>query len=199
MAASSPRVPRDKTVRLWEASTGREMKVLRGHERQVFAVAFSRDGRTLATGSGDGTARLWEVATGREVAVLRGHENYVWSVAFTPDGGTLATGSSDNTVRLWDVATAREIGVLDGRGGQVFGGAVLAVAFSPDGQILASASAGSPAGPDDRPRLWPFGQGLLDHACARIEGLPFQKRDQQRFVLERQWCGSGDSKQVAAN
>jgi WD40 repeat protein len=91
-----------------------KIATLRGHEDIVWSVAFSPDGRTLATGSRDKTARLWEVASGKEIAMLRGHENIVRSVAFSPDGRTLATGSHDKTARLWplgqrviDLACAR--------------------------------------------------------------------------------------------
>jgi WD40 repeat protein len=128
--------------------------------------------------------RLWEVATGREIATLRGHENYVWSVAFSPDGHTLVSGSSDNSIFLWDVADQREIGVVRGRAGAVFGGAVTSVAFSPDGRTLATASALG------RPRLWPFGQGLLDGACAHLDGLPFSDNDRRRFGTQSEWCTS---------
>jgi WD40 repeat protein len=91
-------------VRLWEVASGKQIAMLRGHEDQVSSVAFSPDGRTLATGSMDRTARLWEVASGKQIGVLRGHEDQVSSVAFSPDGRTLATGSWDQTARMWPVS-----------------------------------------------------------------------------------------------
>ena len=68
-------------------------------------MAFSPDGKTLASGSYDDTVRLWDVATGRPIGQpLTGHTGVVTSVAFSPDGKTLTSGGSDNTIRRWDVA-----------------------------------------------------------------------------------------------
>jgi WD40 repeat protein len=79
-----------------------------GQERAVLKdggcpVAFSPDGKTLASGSNNRTIKLWEVATGQERATLKGHTGGITSVAFSPDGKTLASGSGDGTVRLWNV------------------------------------------------------------------------------------------------
>ena len=106
----------------------------------VYSVAFSPDGETLASGSGDlandanNTVRLWDVSTGTEIQVLTGHTDAVRSVAFSPDGQTLASGSMDGTIRLWDVSTGTEIHVLFDE----FRLPIYSVAFSPDGQTLAS-------------------------------------------------------------
>jgi WD40 repeat protein len=70
----------------------------------VESVAFSPDGRLLASGSWDNTIKLWDVATGREVRTLTGHTDTVNSVAFSPDGRLLASGSYDNTIKLWDIS-----------------------------------------------------------------------------------------------
>jgi WD40 repeat protein len=103
----------------------------------VTSVAFSADGRTLATGNADGTTRLWDMASHRQIAALTGPTGPVDSVAFRPDGKTLATGGADARVRLGDVATHRP-------GGSLPTGPtapVSSVAFSPDGATLAAGSA----------------------------------------------------------
>jgi WD40 repeat protein len=77
---------------------------LTGHTGPVLAVAFSRDGCWLLTGSADRTIRTWNVVTGQERALLRGHEGAVTALAFAPDGLQFASGSEDTTVLLWQFA-----------------------------------------------------------------------------------------------
>ena len=72
---------------------------LPGHTTCVWSVAFSPDGKALASGSRDGSIKIWDVATGKEQADLKGHANMVMSVSFSPDGRILASGSSDGTIK----------------------------------------------------------------------------------------------------
>jgi WD40 repeat protein len=72
-------------------------------------VAYSPDGKTLASGSEEDTIKLWDVGTGKERATLKGHRNEVTSVAYSPDGKTLASGSRDYTIKLWDVGTGEQV------------------------------------------------------------------------------------------
>ncbi|KAF8525024.1 hypothetical protein BDD12DRAFT_923863 [Trichophaea hybrida] len=125
----------DRTVRLWDPSTGASRGTLEGHSHRVTAVAFSPDGQLLASASSDRTVRLWDPSTGASRGTLEGHSDYVTAVAFSPVGQLLASASVDKTVRLWDPSTGASRGTLEGHLAQV-----TAVAFSPDGQLLASAS-----------------------------------------------------------
>ncbi len=133
----------DRTIRLWDVSTGECLETLSGHGHGVWSVAFSPDGTRLISGSADRTLRLWEVSTGEALQILKGHEHGVWSVAFSPDGQLIASGSADQTVRLWDVSTGECQQTLVGHSNWVW-----RVAFSPDGQLIASGSA------DQTVRLW---------------------------------------------
>jgi cellulose biosynthesis protein BcsQ len=147
----------DKSVRLWDAASGEERRVLSGHTGVVSAVAFAPVGGRLASTSWDKTAHVWDAATGETVAVLKGHSGVVTSVSFGPDGQFLATGGWDKTVRLWN-GDGSSAGTLSGHVRMV-----TSVAVSPDGATVASGSW------DRSVKLWSVKSGtatatLLGHA-----------------------------------
>ena len=84
----------------------------KGHTAELSSVAFSPDGKQLATASFDRTVRLWEATTGKPVRTLAGHQDLVLSVSYRGDGKQIASGSSDKTARIWDPATGKELFVL---------------------------------------------------------------------------------------
>jgi hypothetical protein len=115
----------------WQRQMHRELKTLRGHRGIVQAVAFSPDGRWIATGSQDATARVWDLESGQRRVTCTGHMDDVTSVAFSRDGQKLATSSMDHTARVWDLTSSQALFTLRGHTG-----AVQSVAFAPDGQRL---------------------------------------------------------------
>jgi WD40 repeat protein len=137
-----------RMVRLWDGSSGRELKRLGWRTGRVTSVAFSVDGAHLGSGSDDGKVRLWEVASGRELVCFQGHESGFTSVALGPDGKCLASGSSDGMVRLWDAANACEL-VHSHR----YESGFTSVAFRPDNTCLAGGSS------DGTVRVWEVGSG----------------------------------------
>jgi WD40 repeat protein len=114
---------------------GTSLYTYRGHTSTVETVAWSPDGKRIASGGDDGTVQVWDAATGGHVFTYSGHSDRVRCAVWSPDGKRLVSGSADATAQLWDPSTARSI--LTYRGHR---GAVNAVAWSPDGKRLASGS-----------------------------------------------------------
>ena len=124
-------------VRLWTVGTRNASVLVRAPDADVNALAFSPDGKRLATGHSDGLARIWKVGTNDAPIVLTGHQGAVNAVAFSPDGKVVATGGEDQTVRLWDARRERKPLAIFQSSGEV-----TALAFSRHGHLLAAASAG---------------------------------------------------------
>ena len=120
-------------IQLLNARTGRVKKVIRYQGEELRVIAYSADGKMLASGSRDGTVLLWNARTGKLQQRLTGHTAEISSLAFSPDSKVLASGSFDGTVRLWNVGTGKlqKTISLEGR---------TSVAFSPDGKVLAIGS-----------------------------------------------------------
>ena len=93
----------DKTIKLWDVGTGKEITSFTGHQSAVNSVVFSPDGKTLASASDDKTIKLWDVGTRKEITSLIEHQDGVNSVVFSPDGKTLASASKDKTIKLWSL------------------------------------------------------------------------------------------------
>lgn len=152
---------------------------LKGHEELVYCVAYSPDGKLLATASFDKTVKLWDAATGKLLKTFAGptgHQNLVLHVAFSSDGKLLASCGSDNTVKQWDVPSAEPLRSFVGHEG-----ALRAAALSPDGSRLAT------AGADKTVRLWEAATGKLLFTCAghggEVKGLAFSANGQQLFSV----------------
>lgn len=135
----------DKTVKLWEVATGKEIRTFKGHANIVHAVAFSADGLYAFSGSQDGSIKFWEVSTGRQIRTIHGDNACVFSLAVSFDGRYILSGGTESksVVKLWDAATGKLVRSFSGHSDIVY-----SVAFSPDGRYAISGSQ------DHTAKLW---------------------------------------------
>jgi WD40 repeat protein/tRNA A-37 threonylcarbamoyl transferase component Bud32 len=158
----------DGTARLWNPTSGMEIRTLRGGIGALPGLAFSPDGRRLATASFDGrVVTIWDPEIGQDSLTLRGHTGWADCVAISPDGQRLASGSAkfaypgnqDRTARIWDRSTGQLLLTLRGHAA-----GVRDVAFSPDGKLLATASS------DQTVRLWDAASGQTVRILRGFQG-----------------------------
>jgi WD40 repeat protein len=142
----------DKTIKLWDAVTGKLLHTLKGHQGGVLNFSYSPDGKMIASGSVDKTIKLWDAATGKLLHTLEGHQSLVWRLSYSPDSKTIASGGNDKTIKLWDTATGRLLHTLEGHQDGVG-----SLGYSPDGKMIASGHW------DKTIKLWDAATGRLLH------------------------------------
>ena len=171
---------KDKTIRIWDVFSGKELLAITGHTDDVNFATYSPDGNYIASASYDKTIRIWDAKTGNEVNVLKGHTSLVYSVSFSPDGNYIASASYDETIRIWDTKTGKVMQVLVGHTG-----AVNMAVFSPDGKYIASAS------DDGTVKIWDVKTGKeikkLIHP-SDVEALSFSHDGRQ--IVSASFCDS---------
>ncbi|KFA81064.1 hypothetical protein S40288_09832 [Stachybotrys chartarum IBT 40288] len=164
----------DKTVRIWDATTGECVRTLKGHSSWVTSVAFSGDGRQVVSGSYDKTVRIWDATTGACVCTLEGHSSWVSSVAFSGDGHQVVSGSDDQTARIWDAATGACVRTLEG------------LSASVDSVALRLSS--------DMDTAWLVGDSWVSHNNKKMLWIPPEYRPSHSAILSETiavGCNSG--------
>jgi WD40 repeat protein len=145
----------DRTLKVWDLESGRELRTLAGHFGDVNGVALAMDGRRVVSASGDGTLKVWDLESGRELRTLAGHSDSVNGVAVSADGRRALSASSDQTLKAWDLEKGRELHTLAGHSDSVDG-----VALSADGRRAVSASY------DQTLKVWDLESGRELHTLA---------------------------------
>lgn len=157
-------------IRLWKPETGELAAEIATQGGSVWALAFSPDGRLLASASNDSAIRLWHVDEQRREETLIGHRAAVHALAWSSDGQTLASAGNDRTVRLWDLGTGEQL--VEGMGGHR--DSIHALAWADDSKLLAS------AGLDGQIRLWDATSrqplGMIGTHMGAVEALAFNNR-----------------------
>lgn len=125
----------DKTLKLWDVDSGKEICFFTGHQGSVNGCAFSPDGKTIVSCSNDESLKLWDVKSGKEIRTFAGHESFVTSCAFSPNGKTILSVFFNRMLKLWDTASGKEIRTFTGHQGVTW-----TCAFSPHGKTILSGS-----------------------------------------------------------
>jgi WD40 repeat protein len=173
LASASP----DDDIRLWDVANGKIRLRICHKKGPVLAVAFSRDGKLLASaGAPDGSINIWDASSGKPIRQLIGHRDGVTSLSFSPDGKLLASGSYDKTIRLWDFNLGQEVRRCEGH----TDGRVTSVAFSPDGKQLVSGGT----------RKIEIRGGDIRGASGTADALHLWDADAGKLLRKLSWCGS---------
>ncbi|ETO11635.1 hypothetical protein RFI_25743, partial [Reticulomyxa filosa] len=138
----------DKTIRIWDTSSRKQLHVLEGHSNIITAAQFSHDGSKIVSCSLNKTFRIWDVSLGQQIQMLNGHSGNVRSVEFSSDDSKIASCSEDNTIRIWNVLSGKQIQLLNGHSDSVMN-----VKFSPDDSKIVSCSK------DKSIRIWDVSSG----------------------------------------
>ena len=141
----------DRTIKLWNVQTGKELKTFTGHTGNVRALAIMPSGKQFLSASDDMTLNRWDIMSGREIRTYRGHKSTVFALAISRDGKMALSGSSDETLKLWNIQTGKDLRTFSGHADWV-----LSVAFSPDGKYALSGSHVK-----DSPKLWDLKTGKI--------------------------------------
>lgn len=169
----------DKTVKLWDAASGRELRTFAGHANYVTAVAFDAEGKRIASAGTDRAVKIWDASTGALIADLKAGTAPVVVLAFSPDGRLLATGDKAGKVSLWDISAPQSANNKTPVALEGHAGAISSLAFSPDSRSLATASA------DGAIKLWDVTNGklraTLNGHAKRVNSLAFSS-DGARLV-----------------
>jgi WD40 repeat protein len=138
----------DNTLKIWDASSGKELATFSGHTDSVWEVAYSPDGSRIVSGSSDKTLKIWDASSGEELATFSGHTDSVLAVAYSSDGSRIVSGSWDKTLKIWDASSGKELATLSGHTDSVY-----AVSYSPDGSRIVSGSR------DNTLKIWDASSG----------------------------------------